>query len=107
MDKEIKKGSIDILILSLISKHDRYGYEIAKTVKEKSNNLYEMGEGTLYSALKRLEKNELLESYWGESDGGGRRKYYKITDVGRTELDKRLKEWKRVNTLIDICHEGV
>ena len=106
MNKEIKKGSIDILILSLISRKDMYGYEIAKTVKDKSNNLFEMGEGTLYSALKRLESNNSLESYWGESEGGGRRKYYKITDKGSKELEKKMSEWKQVNQLIDVCYEG-
>lgn len=107
MSKEIKKGSIDILIISLIVKRDMYGYEIAKTIKEKSNNLYEMGEGTLYSALKRLEKNEVLESYWGESDGGGRRKYYRITDSGKKVLQEKMKEWNEINTLIQTCYEGV
>lgn len=106
MNKEIKKGSIDILILSLISRKDMYGYEIAKTVKDKSNNLFELGEGTLYSALKRLENNDSLEAYWGESEGGGRRKYYKITDKGNKELAKKMSEWKQVNQLIDVCYEG-
>jgi len=107
MDKEIKKGSIDILILSLIAKNDMYGYEIAKTIKSKSNDLYEMGEGTLYSALKRLEKNELLDPYWGDSESGGRRKYYKITDKGKTELTNKMKEWKQINQLVNVCYEGV
>lgn len=106
MNKEIKKGSIDILILSLISRRDMYGYEIAKTIKDKSKSLYEMGEGTLYSALKRLENNDSLEAYWGDSEGGGRRKYYKITDKGRTELESKMKAWKKVNQLIDACYEG-
>ena len=55
MDKEIMKGSIDILLLSLLNKRDMYGYEIVKTLKENSNELYNMSEGTLYPALKRLE----------------------------------------------------
>ncbi|EPS48777.1 PadR family transcriptional regulator [Clostridium botulinum CFSAN002367] len=54
MDKEIMKGSIDILILTLINKDDLYGYKISKIIK-KSNMTYSMGEGTLYPALKRLE----------------------------------------------------
>lgn len=107
MSKEIKKGSIDILIISLISKRDMYGYEVAKVIKEKSNNLYEMGEGTLYAALKRLEKNDVLESYWGDSESGGRRKYYRITDNGKIVLEKRMKEWNEVNSLIQVCYEGV
>lgn len=107
MDKEIKKGTIDILILSLISKKDMYGYAIAKTVKEKSDNLYEMGEGTLYSALKRLENKKFLSSYWGDSQGGGRRKYYSITERGTKELERRIVEWGQVNQLIRVCYEGV
>ncbi|WP_425449282.1 PadR family transcriptional regulator [Dethiothermospora halolimnae] len=107
MDKEIRKGSIDILILSLIEKEDMYGYKIAKTIKDKSEKLYKIGEGTLYPALKRLENKELLESYWGDSQGGGRRKYYKITDKGIKELSKKVKEWRKVDKLIKVCYEGV
>lgn len=106
MSKEIKKGSIDILIISLITKRDMYGYEIAKTIKDKSNNLYEMGEGTLYSALKRLEKSDVLEFYWGDSDSGARRKYYRITDTGKKVLEEKMIEWNEVNKLVQVCYEG-
>lgn len=63
MDKEIMKGSIDILILSVIAQGHTYGYEITKSLKDKSQDLYQMSEGTLYPALKRLEAKECLESY--------------------------------------------
>jgi PadR family transcriptional regulator, regulatory protein PadR len=106
MDKEIMKGSIDILLLSLLSKKDMYGYGIVKCLKENSNNLYNMSEGTLYPALKRLEKNEWIQSYWEDSGLGGRRKYYKITDSGKKELSRKLGEWKKVNDLIKITSEG-
>lgn len=107
MDKEIMKGSIDILILSLILKKDMYGYDIAKSIKDKSNELYEIGEGTLYPALKRLENKKFLESYWSESDGGGRRKYYRITKKGRMELEIRLEDWKKISSLIELCYGGI
>lgn len=107
MNKEIMKGSIDILLLSLITKEDLYGYEIAKRIKEKSNNLYTIGEGTLYPALQRLEKQKLITSFWGDSDTGGRRKYYKITEDGKKELGKRLNEWDNLNTFINSCREGL
>lgn len=106
MNKEMMKGSIDILLLSLIQKEDLYGYEIAKRLKEKSNELYSMGEGTLYPALQRLEKRKLVKSYWGESEGGGRRKYYSITETGKKELNERLKDWDLLNNLIKTCREG-
>ncbi|MEC3885608.1 PadR family transcriptional regulator [Halobacillus litoralis] len=99
MDREIMKGSIDILMLNLVNKRDMYGYEIVKHLKEESNQLYNMSEGTLYPALKRLEKKEWMTSYWSETDYG-RRKYYRITDEGRTVLLQKLEEWKSVNDLI-------
>ena len=104
MDKEIKKGSIDILILSVISKGDTYGYELAKTIKLKSDDLFKLGEGTLYPALKRLENKHYIKSYWNETSEGTRRKYYKITDEGKTILDKKVSEWRQVNNLINLCY---
>ncbi|HWO98835.1 MAG TPA: PadR family transcriptional regulator [Bacillus sp. (in: firmicutes)] len=107
MDKEIMKGSIDILILSVIAQGYTYGYEITKSLKEKSNDLYQMSEGTLYPALKRLEKKGCLESYWGESVTAARRKHYRLTDKGKEELSKKTKEWQQVNHLIQLCTEGL
>lgn len=107
MDKDLIRGSIDILLLSLIAKRDTYGYEIVKNLKEFSNDLYNMSEGTLYPALKRLEKKDWIESYWDDSDTGGRRKYYKITDVGEIELSDKVSEWYKVNNLINVCLEGM
>jgi transcriptional regulator len=106
VNKEMMKGSIDILLLSLIEKEDLYGYEIAKRLKEKSNDLYSIGEGTLYPALQRLEKQNLIKAYWGDSESGGRRKYYSITEQGKKELSKKLKEWDALNNLIKSCREG-
>lgn len=84
-----------------------YGYEIIKTLKENSKDLYNMSEGTLYPALKRLENKKWLESYWGNSESGGRRKYYRITQDGKKELDKKLSEWNQISNLIKVCSEGV
>lgn len=106
MDKEILKGSIDILLLSLIARGDTYGYEMVKNLKDKSDDMYNMSEGTLYPALKRLEGKGMIQSYWGETDAGGRRKYYQITDDGKKELGKKYGEWKKVNHLIRVCMEG-
>ncbi|WP_152658435.1 PadR family transcriptional regulator [Oceanobacillus sp. CFH 90083] len=99
MDREIMKGSIDILLLNLLSGKDMYGYEMVKVLKDKSDQLYSMGEGTLYPALKRMEKKQWLQSYWSETEKG-RRKYYQITDEGNAILEKKLEEWNRVHRLI-------
>lgn len=100
MDKELMKGSIDILILSVISRQDTYGYAIIQQIKRNSDDDYSMSEGTLYPALKRLEGKGYLQSYWGESDEGGRRKFYRIMEHGQTVLEHKLQEWKTITKLI-------
>lgn len=99
MDREIMKGSIDILLLNLLSGKDMYGYEMVKVLKDKSDQLYNMGEGTLYPALKRMEKKQWLQSYWSETQHG-RRKYYQITEEGSAVLEKKLEEWNNIHHLI-------
>lgn len=99
------KGSTEILLLSLIEKEDLYGYDIAKRLKEKSNDLYSMGEGTLYPALQRLEKKDFIKSYWVDIESGGRRKYYTITENGKKILVEKLSQWDILNNLIKACKE--
>lgn len=103
VSKELLKGHIDMLVLSLISKRDMYGYEIAKKVRTESSGAFELKEGTLYLALKRIEKQKLVTSYWGNEQGsGGRRKYYQITDKGKNEFEQKVSEWEFIKKNIDI-----
>lgn len=102
MDKEIMKGSIDIIILSIICSKDTYGYEIAKEIKEKSSFSYSIGEGTLYPALKRLEKKQFIKSYWQSANLIGKRKYYQITELGKKKLGEKLEQWGKITSLINI-----
>lgn len=102
VDKEILKGHIDTLILSLLSKKDMYGYDIAKMVRNKSNGAFELKEGTLYLSLKRLEKRKWIDSYWSDEQGAGaRRKYYRMTKDGYYKLEIKMEEWNFVKNLID------
>ncbi|WP_020008116.1 PadR family transcriptional regulator [Salinicoccus albus] len=102
VNKEVLKGNIDTIILSLLTNKDRYGYEIAKLVREKSNNQFDLKEGTLYLSLKRLEKNKWIASYWGDEQGpGGRRKYYYLTPLGTEGYEQKCKEWEFVKQIID------
>ena len=73
LNKELLKGHIDTLILSILNQEDSYGYEIAKIVKDETT--FELKESTMYVSLKRLESKGLIKSYWGDNqDSGGRRK---------------------------------
>ncbi|GEN34741.1 PadR family transcriptional regulator [Aneurinibacillus danicus] len=106
MDKEVMKGSIDILLLSIIEQQDIYGYKIIQHLRKKSNDAYRMSQGTLYPALQRLEKKGWITSYWGEAETGARRKFYCITENGKKELDKKLKSWQQISYLIQCCKGG-
>ncbi|MFZ3580241.1 PadR family transcriptional regulator [Virgibacillus sp. DJP39] len=107
INKEVLKGHIDTLILSLLDTRDMYGYELAKLVRQKSKEQFELKEGTLYLSLKRLEKNKWIESYWGDEQGpGGRRKYYKLTDLGMDGFKEKRKEWQFVKKIIDSFLKG-
>lgn len=108
VDKEILKGYIDTIILSLLSVKPLYGFEMAKKVREKCNREFELKEGTMYLALKRLEINGLVDSYWGEeASEGGRRKYYRILPSGRERLALKKAEWEFVKRMIDVFMEGI
>jgi len=108
IDKEILKGYIDTIILSLLYEKPLYGFEMAKIVWEKSAHEFELKEGTMYLALKRLENNGMAESFWGEeASDGGRRKYYRILPAGRERLDHKKTEWEFVKRIIDLFLGGV
>lgn len=98
---DIIRGHTETIILSLLSNKDSYGYEINKTIKEKTNSEYELKEATLYCVFKRLEESNLIISYWGDQEGGARRKYYKITDEGKQVLKQNKEDWKKTKQIID------
>lgn len=95
------KGTIDLLILSLFAEKDNYGYEISRAIKERTEGTFEIQEPTLYIALKRLEKQNAISSYWGTETQGGRRKYYKITDTGLDLLQQTISQWKQMSEMIN------
>ena len=90
ISKELIGASSVPIILSILSENESYGYEIIQKVKAISNGKIEYGDGTLYPVLHKLEKKELIESYWKIPESGRKRKYYKISIKGkRTFITKR------------------
>jgi len=101
LNKEMLKGTIDLLILSILNQEDNYGYEISKAIKDRTEGSFEMQEGTLYVSLKRLEKQKAISSYWGDESHGGRRKYYSITYEGKELLKEYIKDWKQTSRIVE------
>ena len=98
---DLIRGNIDAIILCTLTNGDSYGYEILKEIATASQGEYEMKEPSLYTSLKRLEKQGFVESYWGDETQGARRKYYRVTPNGAIELDEAKERWVRVRRIID------
>lgn len=101
ISKDIIRGHTTTIVLNILNQGDSYGYEVAKTIKDLSNNAYEINEATLYTVFRRLEKNGDISSYWGDESQGGRRKYYQITPTGIETLNDNVEAWNFAKTVID------
>ena len=91
---ELKRGSIQLCLLALLNQGSKYGLQIISELKEMSNGFFDLKEGTLYPALRRLEERGYLKSEWVERESGIPRRYYQITDKGKTILAEATGIWK-------------
>lgn len=102
MNTQLKKGVIELLVLSLLTQEDKYGYEIVDAV----SHYVELSEGSIYPLLKRLQKDHLVDAYWKESTSGPPRKYYKITDSGKITYLEMLVEWNDFSEAVNNLLKG-
>jgi PadR family transcriptional regulator PadR len=102
---DIIRGHLDAIILRLIYEKDQYGYEISKEISLRTNDRFQIKEATLYAVFQRLERKELIESYFGDISHGGKRRYYKITKLGKAYLRETIEEWQEIKAIIDIFTE--
>ncbi|WP_071130465.1 PadR family transcriptional regulator [Enterococcus timonensis] len=93
LEKELLRNATDVILLNVLWQKDSYGYQIGKGVKALSQGKYILNEATMYSALRRLEKNGYLTSYWGDETQGARRKYFSVTEVGVDTLLAQQSQW--------------
>lgn len=94
IDKELLKGCVPLLVLRLFRDGDLYGYQIIKNLETLSDKAFIFKDGTLYPVLHGLEKAGHIQSYWQNSETGRKRKYYHITDSGKTALDDKMADWR-------------
>ena len=93
-DRELKKGSAELLILSLLEFHPRHGYEISKLIEDRSDGTLSFRVASLYPLLYRLEKRGWIRGKWVEQAGQRRRRYYQLTDGGRKTLAAQRRSWE-------------
>ena len=97
MDTQIKKGLLDLCVLSFLKTKDMYGYEIVQNISKS----IEVSEGTVYPILRRLNKEGFFETYIKESNEGPARKYYRITVLGLNYYEKQLSSWNNLKEGIE------
>src|SRR5262245_28434285 len=94
LERELKRGSTELLILALLEERDRHGYEIARQIDERSEGEISFQVASLYPTLYRLEDRNLIEGRWIEKAGQRRRRYYRLTAAGRKALARQRNVWE-------------
>src|SRR2546421_12555177 len=93
MDTELLKGTLSLLILSLLSRKPMYGYEIAATVHQETDGTFTWREGSLYPSLHKMQADGLIVGEWEEKETGRKRRYYHITRKGGQVLKEKVQSW--------------
>ena len=100
--RELLKGSTETLLLSLLAAEPMYGYQLVKEMDTRSSGYFRFKEGTLYPALHRLERDEMIKGKWQPSPNGQPRRYYYITGEGHKRLATMLQEWSMFTKAVNL-----
>ena len=101
LNKEMLKGSTVVLVLSMLNREPMYGYQMIKEIEKESSGFFSFKEGTLYPILHSLESKGMIESYWWGNEGSRQRKYYRITNKGKSEFKEKQPEWVKFRSTVD------
>jgi PadR family transcriptional regulator len=96
-DREFLTGTVGVLILSLLSEREMYGYEMLQEAERRSARAFHLKEGTLYPSLHQMERSGLLKARWRDSENGRPRKYYRLTAKGRRHADSKRRQWASIS----------
>ncbi len=100
-DRELKRGTLEMVLLKLLSERPMYGYELVSTLEERGGQEFQIKEGTLYPVLYRLENAGFIEPRWETLERGVPRKYYRLTDQGKCQLTRLIEEWQDFSSAIN------
>ena len=95
LDRELKKGSAELMMLALLEARPRHGYEISQVIEQRSDGAVRFKVASLYPLLYRLERRGWITGHWVEKDGQRRRRYYRLTPAGRRVLADQRRGWQR------------
>jgi PadR family transcriptional regulator PadR len=103
MNPEMLKGHLDTILLSALRTAPAHGYGLIEVLRERSGGHFDLPEGTVYPALHRLELAGMIESSWGQSPQGRKRRVYSLTQQGSASLEQRKSEWSKFADAVREC----
>ena len=103
---DLLQGTLDLLVLKSLALEPMHGWGIAQRIQQVSQNVLQVGQGSLYPALHRLEYKGWIEAEWGESENNRRAKFYSLTKAGRKQLEAELENWERLTSAIALVLKG-
>ena len=101
-NNEMLKGTLDMMVLRILSTGDAHGHTIAKVIERTSEDVLEVEQGSLYPALHRLEDRGWVSSYWGKSDNNRKAKFYRLAAAGRKQLVSEVSRWRQMARAIGL-----
>lgn len=103
---EILQGTLDMLVLKALLLEPMHGWGVTERIQQWSKSVLQLGQGTLYPALYRLERQGLIRSEWGTTENNRRARYYSLTKDGRQHFNGEVVEWRRVSQAINLVLEA-
>ncbi len=99
---DLLQGTLDLLILKTLTWGPQHGFGISGHIRQISDSVLQVEQGSLYPALQRLEQQGLLASEWGVSEKNRKAKYYRLTPSGRTRLSRETEDWRKISAVINV-----
>jgi len=103
---DLLQGTLDMLILKSIALRPEHGWAIAQRIQQVSNDVLQVGQGSLYPALHRLEQQGWIRAKWSETETGRQVKFYGLSAAGRAQLEREKESWSRLSAAINLVVEA-
>ena len=104
---DLLQGTLDMLVLRAISNEPQHGWAIAQRIQQVSNNVLQIGQGSLYPALHRLEYKGWIRAEWGASENNRKARFYSLTKPGRKQLEAELENWTRLTGAVNLVLQDI
>jgi transcriptional regulator len=104
---DLLQGTLDMLLLKTLAHGQEHGWAIARRIQQISNDVLQIGQGSLYPALHRLEYRGWIRASWGASENNRRARFYSLTAAGRKQLDAELQNWERLTGAVNVVLQNI